>query len=296
MDALAVGFIDRLQDLADGRVAPGIRTGMPAIDACLGGGFKPGRQIVIAARPSVGKTSLATQLAITVASNGVPALILSQEMAEAELADRIAAHLGRVDLSAIASGQLNDEQWRRTVEAVEAMRRLPLHVHSESALSLTAIRALARKAVRQHGVRVLVVDYLQLCAASIERGGNSRHHQLEELSRGLKALAMELDITTIVLSQLNRQVEQRATQRPILADLKESGAIEEDADAVLLLSREGVSASGTTLIHAEVAKSRGGRTGSCRLAFEGKYQRWAETSERPDAPVAQRRPSYADDF
>ena len=296
VDALATAFIDRLQDLADGRVAPGISTGIPTIDDCLGGGFKPGRQIVIAARPSVGKSSLALQLAATVATNGAPALVLSQEMSDAELMDRLVAYLGRVDLGAVTTGRLDNYQWPRVTEAIERMRSLPLHIHAESALSLAAIRSLVRRAVRQHGVRVIVLDYLQLCAASNERGASNRHHQIEELSRGLKALAMEQGVTMIVLSQLNRQVEQRATNRPVLADLKESGSIEEDADGVILLSRDGASASGTTLIHAEIAKSRGGRTGFSHLAFEGAVQHWSETTERPEAPYTPARRRHTEDI
>lgn len=282
VDALVSGFLGRLQDLADGRVPPGISTGLPMIDACLGGGFKPGRQVVIAARPSVGKSSLALQLAATVAAMGTPALFVSMEMAEPELMNRLVAHIGRVDLGCLTTGRLDGDQWHRATEALDRVRTLPLHIFSDGAMSLAAIRTTARRAARQHGVHLLVIDYLQLCAASAEHSASNRHHQLEELSRGLKALAMELGLTTLVLSQLNREVEKRTGGRPQLADLKESGSIEEDADAVLLLSRDGMSATGTILIHAEVAKSRGGRTGGCRLAFDGAVQHWAETQERPE--------------
>lgn len=271
-----VGLLDRVERLADGTAVPGIPTGIPALDRMLGGGFKPGKQIIIAARPSVGKSSLAEQLCINLARAGHPAAMFSQEMGKDELADRAAANIGRIALDRLLSGQLEQHEWSRLTEAIEVMRNLPLHFDDQPALSLSDISAKARMLKRQHGIKLIVIDYLQLCAAG--RATDSRHHQIEEMSRGLKNLARQLDITIVTLSQLNREVEKRTSGRPILSDLKESGAIEEDADVVILLSRYSASAQGVSVIACDVPKNRQGRVGELALSFEGQYQLWQEST------------------
>jgi replicative DNA helicase len=277
----AVVMLDRIQDLHDGRQQPGIQTGFSRLDRHLVGGLKAGKQIVIAARPSIGKTSLATAIAQACAQSGHPAAVLSQEMEGAELVDRITSSLGRIDLTRLTTGQLEDGEWSRLADAVETLRTLPLYIDDQAALSLHEIRAKARKLKRTQGIRVLVIDYLQLCASSDQRQGSNRHHQLEEISRGLKALAKQLGITVILLSQLNREVEKRTGARPVLADLKESGAIEEDADVVILLSKDGDLSDGRSIIHAELAKNRGGkRNVFVKFAFSGAHQTWAESNEQ----------------
>lgn len=277
----AVGLLDRIQELHDGSHQPGISTGFALLDRHLVGGLKPGKQIVIAARPSIGKSSLSMAIALACARAGHPAAVLSQEMEASELVDRITASLGRIDLGRLTTGQLEDAEWSRLADAVDTLGRLPLFIDDEPALSLHSIRAKARKLKRMHGIKVLVIDYLQLCAASDQRQGNNRHLQLEEISRGLKALAKQLGLSVILLSQLNREVEKRTGGRPVLADLKESGAIEEDGDVVMLLSKEGDLSDGRSLIHAELAKNRGGKRGVfVRFAFNGAHQTWAETNEQ----------------
>lgn len=281
VDSLAVDFLDRINDLAEGRIEAGISTGLPSINRRLGGGVKPGRQVVLAGRPTVGKSSSAMQILLNVTQRGVPALFISQEMEFPELTDRIVANLGRADLGGISTGRLDADGWQRVTDGAQRLDKLPLYLHSEGGLSLAAIRSIARRMVRRHGVRVVAIDYLQLCSASASKRDSNRHHQLEELSRGLKALAMELGVCTVVLSQLNREVETRAGGRPVLANLKESGSIEEDADGVILLSRAGELSDGAAAILADVAKTRGGVPGACHLRFEGATQRWDETQERP---------------
>jgi replicative DNA helicase len=286
---LVAPMLDRLTDLAEGKTLPGVPTGVCTLDRHLGGGLKPGKQIVIAARPSVGKTSLATDVALRCARAGEPAAILTMEMPAEELGDRLVARLGRIDLGRLGTGTLEGDEWSRLTEAVEALGKLPLFVDDQPALTLHEIRAKARKLKRVHGLRVLVVDYLQLCASSTQRSGSNRHLQLEEISRGTKALAKQLGITVILLSQLNREVEKRTGGRPTLADLKESGAIEEDADVVILLSKDGDRDDGAVVIHAELAKNRGGkRNVFVKLAFNGAHQSWCETSAiaAPSALVA----------
>ena len=269
-----VGLLDRVERLADGTAVPGIPTGIPSLDRMLGGGFKPGNQVIIAARPSVGKSSLAEQLCINLARTGHPAAMFSQEMDKKELAVRAAANIGCIALDRLLSGQLEQHEWSRLTEAIEVMRNLPLHFDDQPALTLSDISAKARMLKRQHGIKLIVIDYLQLCAAG--KATDSRHHQIEEMSRGLKNLARQLDITIVTLSQLNREVEKRTSGRPILSDLKESGAIEEDADLVLLLSCYSTSPEGSNVIACDVPKNRQGRVGALALSFEGRYQHWQE--------------------
>ncbi len=282
VEAYVAGFLDRLQDMADGKVQPGIQTQLPSLDSMLGGGLKPGKQIIIAARPSVGKSSLAQQICLNVARQGHAAALFSMEMGCAELTDRAMANLGRVPLDGIATGKLEADQWGRVTEAVENMRDLPLFFDEQPAMSLGDIAAKARGLKRKHNLKLLAIDYLQLCSSG--KAGDSRHHQIEEISRGLKALAKQLDITIVTLSQLNREVEKRTSGRPVLSDLKESGAIEEDADAVLMLWRHQVGQGGN-VIGCAVPKNRQGRVGEVALHFEGAYQRWTESTESLAAPA-----------
>lgn len=282
VETFVVGFLDRLQQIADGKVQPGIPTQIPALDAMFGGGIKPGKQVIIAARPSIGKSSLAQQICLNVARQGHAAALFSMEMGCAELTDRAVANLGRVALDGIATGKLDPDQWSRVTDAVENVRDLPLFFDEQPAMSLGDIVAKARALKRKHGLKLLAIDYLQLCSSG--KSGDSRHHQIEEISRGLKSLAKQLDITIVTLSQLNREVEKRTSGRPVLSDLKESGAIEEDADAVLMLWRHQVGQSGN-VIGCAVPKNRQGRVGEFALHFEGAYQRWTESTESLAAPA-----------
>lgn len=282
VETFVAGFIDRLQAMADGRTQPGIPTQIPALDSMLGGGLKPGKQIIIAARPSVGKSSLAQQICLNVARQGHAAALFSMEMGCEELTDRAVANIGRVPLDGIATGKLDGDQWSRVSDAIEGVRDLPLFLDEQPAMSLGDIVSKARALKRKHNLKLLAIDYLQLCASG--KAGDSRHHQIEEISRGLKSLAKQLDITIITLSQLNREVEKRTSGRPVLSDLKESGAIEEDADAVLMLWRHQVG-QGSNVIGCAVPKNRQGRVGEFALHFEGAYQRWTESTESLAAPA-----------
>lgn len=285
VDTFVTGFIDRLQDMADGKIEPGIPTQIPSLDRMLNGGLKGGKQIIIAARPSIGKSSLAQQICLNVAKQGHAAAMFSMEMGCAELTDRTVANLGRVRLDAIGSGKLNGDEWTRVTEAIEAVRGLPLFFDEQPALSLGDIVSRARLLKRKHNLKLLAIDYLQLCSSG--KANDSRHHQIEEISRGLKSLSKQLDITVLTLSQLNREVEKRVGGRPVLSDLKESGAIEEDADAVLMMWRHKVGES-ANVIGCAVPKNRQGRVGELALHFEGAYQHWTESTESLTAPAPKR--------
>jgi replicative DNA helicase len=292
----AITMLDRIQALADGETEPGIRTRLPNLDRLLGGGFKVGKQVVIAARPSVGKSALAMEFAYSVAEQGFPSGFLSQEMEAVELVDRLTARMGLIEMDNISTGKLTDGEWSSLTDVADRLSSLRLFIDDQAGLTLGEIQAKARKLKREQDIRLLVLDYLQLCAPSDSKA--SRHHQIEEISRGLKVLAKQLGLTTVILSQLNREVEKRTGGRPTLADLKESGAIEEDADVVILLSADGIRDNGDVVVHAEVAKNRGGKKGFVKLAFSGRHQRFVETvadSREFQGGNAKPRRSYSED-
>jgi len=268
--------------LEAGTTTPGIPTGLPRLDEALGGGIKPGKVIVLAARPSVGKTSLATQILLHIAEFGHAGLMFSQEMPAGDLTDRAASRLGRIHMGNLATGRFKDDDWSRISEATDRARRLPVFIDEQPALTLLDIRAKARQIQRRGGLALLVIDYLQLCSSSGSDKRN-RHHQIEEISRGLKVLAKEMNLCVLLLSQLNRASEDN---EPELHHLKESGAIEEDADVVMLLHPMGSEADGSLLVLAKVAKNRSGRRGRMALSFDGRTQYWAQSN----ADVSPRKP------
>lgn len=287
LSELMTARLDHFEALGKGDTVSGISTGLGHMDHALAGGLKPGKVIVLAARPSVGKTSCGQQIGLFVAKAGHPVLMLSQEMPAGELVDRVVANLGGVNLEHLSTGRFAKDDWGLISSAADLASGLPFFVDDQPALTLLDIRAKARQVHRKEGLALLIVDYLQLCANS----GNSdkRHHQIEQISRGLKQLAKELGICVLALSQLNRQSTHREDGEPELSDLKESGAIEEDADVVILLHPMERLPHDELLVLAKVAKNRGGRRGRLALAFHGKTQRWAQS----DASVSRRKDTYA---
>lgn len=295
--SVVASVLDRINDLAQGERLPGIPTKFPTWDRYTSGGNRPGKQVVIAARPSVGKSAVALAIAKAAALQGHAAGVLSMEMEKDELIERYLADLGQVDLSNIMTGKLREDEWSGLTDAVEKLSHLPIYIDDQPSLTLADIQIKARKLKREHNIKLLVIDYLQLVAPSDSKA--SRHHQIEAISRGLKVLAKQLGLTTVVLSQLNRDVEKRTDKRASLGDLKESGAIEEDADVIVLLSNDHTREDGTQVIHAELAKNRGGRKGYFKLALTGKYQRVVETIDAPKTNFGSRQfsePAYAEDF
>ena len=277
---------DYYERLHAGEERSGWQTHIPSLDRMLNGGLRPGKLYFVGARPAVGKSSLSAQLLLALARDGHCGLFLSQEMASEEVADRAVANLGRIDYSRIMSGKFDGDDWHRASEMLESMRDLPVLVDDQGALTLADIRSKCRSVP---GLQVLVLDYLQLCSSSADRGAN-RNAEIEEISRGLKALAMEMGLAIICLSQLNRQVEQRAGGRPVLADLRDSGSIEQDADAVLLLwpLRDD---DGSRQVGMSVAKNRQGRCGDLVMRFEGGIQRWDESTETVESITAASAPA-----
>lgn len=260
--------------LQDGQAIPGWPTGIPTLDKRLNGGLRPGKVYILAARPGIGKSSLSAQLLIRQAKDGRPGLMLSQEMPVEELADRAVSNMGGIDYGSIQTGKLSDEDWNNAVAMIDECRHLPIWLDDQGALTLSDIKTKVRMC---KGLKVVVLDYLQLCSA--EKNSSNRNGEIEEISRGLKAMAMELGLAVIMLSQLNREVEKRPNKRPLLSDLRDSGSIEQDADAVMFLWPVKDYEDGNKIIGIGVDKNRQGRTGEAALHFNGNRQHWLESSE-----------------
>lgn len=270
--------VDHYNALAEGKVTPGISTGILGLDEALGGGLRPGKVIVIAARPGVGKTALAQQIMLSAAEAGHTGLMLSMEMERTELVDRAVSNLGSIGYGRLLNGKMTNPEWERLGPAIDKLGALPYAIDDQAALTLHDIRT---KAFAIKGLRVLGIDYAQLCAGPKGAPRNqTRNDVLTEISRGIKALAKDLGTTVLLLSQLNREVEKRSTPEPTLADLRESGAIEQDADAILFLWR--LREYDThRLIAASMPKNRQAKPGAkFGLDFEGHYQRWRDSAEK----------------
>ncbi|SDP87766.1 replicative DNA helicase [Rhodoferax sp. OV413] len=274
METLVVDLLDRVQEMADNQNdVTGVPTGFYDLDR-MTSGLQAGDMIVLAARPSMGKTAFAINIAEHVAlKEGLPVAVFSMEMGASQLAIRIVGSIGRIDQGHLRTGNLTDDEWPRLAEAVEKLRTVSLHIDESPGLSPSELRANARRLARQCGkLGLIVVDYLQLMSGSSSSGGgDNRATELGEISRGLKMLARELQCPVIALSQLNRSVEQRPDKRPMMSDLRESGAIEQDADIIMFIYRDEYYTKDACkepgVAEIIIAKQRNGPTGTVKLAF-----------------------------
>lgn len=271
MDTLVVELLDRVEEMANNpNDITGVPTGFYDLDR-MTSGFQAGDMVVLAARPSMGKTAFAVNIAEHVALNeGLPVAIFSMEMGASQLAVRIVGSIGRIDQGHLRTGKLTDEEWPRLTEAIEKLRNISLHIDETPGLSSTELRANARRLARQCGkLGLIVVDYLQLMSGSSSNNEN-RATELSEISRGLKMLAKELQCPVIALSQLNRSVETRTDKRPMMSDLRESGAIEQDADVIMFIYRDDYynkDSKEPGVAEVIIGKQRNGPTGTIKLAF-----------------------------
>jgi len=272
MPQLVVDLLDRVQEMADNpNDITGVPTGFYDFDR-MTSGMQSGDLIVLAARPSMGKTALAINIAEHVALNeGLPVAVFSMEMGAAQLAVRIVGSIGRIDQGHLRTGKLTDEEWPRLTEAIEKLRQVSLHIDETPGLTPSELRANARRLARQCGkLGLIVVDYLQLMSGSSSDSSENRATELGEISRGLKMLAKELQCPVIALSQLNRSVEQRTDKRPMMSDLRESGAIEQDADVIMFIYRDDYynkDSKEPGIAEVIIGKQRNGPTGTVKLAF-----------------------------
>jgi replicative DNA helicase len=242
----------------------------------LTAGLQAGDLVIVAGRPSMGKTTLAVNIAENAAiGSKVPTAIYSMEMPAQQLAFRMISSLGRVDQSHLRTGRFPDEDWSRINTAVQLMSDAPLFIDDTPGMSPTEIRARARRLQREHGLGLIVVDYLQLM--QVPGNKENRATEISEISRSLKGLAKELELPIIALSQLNRSVEQRTDKRPVMSDLRESGAIEQDADMIIFIYREEVYNQDTPrrgIADISIAKQRNGPIGDFPLTFVGRYTKF----------------------
>jgi replicative DNA helicase len=272
--------IDHLHNQENPSDITGVPTGFHDLDHRTAG-LQPGDLVIVAGRPSMGKTAFALNIAEHVAlhpSVAMPVAIFSMEMSGSQLAMRLLASIAKVDAHKLRTGRLNDEEWSQLTDAMGRLHEAKIHVDETPALNALEVRARARRLKREYSkLGLVVVDYLQLMSATSQ--GENRATEISEVSRSLKALAKELDVPVIALSQLSRAVEARNDRRPMMSDLRESGAIEQDADVILFIYRDEVyfpdkeEAKGRAEII--IGKQRNGPIGRIDLTFLGRFTRFA---------------------
>jgi replicative DNA helicase len=303
--------------MRDGHLS-GVATGLRDLDRRMGG-LQPSDLIIIAGRPGMGKTSLATNIAFNIASNYEPAQqadgsvkaknggvigFFSLEMSSEQLATRIISEQTEIPSSKIRRGEITETDFEKLVACSQMMQKIPLYIDQTGGISIAQLAARARRLKRQRGLDVLVIDYIQLMQGSSARASQNRVQEITEITTGLKALGKELGVPIIALSQLSRQVESRDDKRPQLSDLRESGSIEQDADVVLFVYREeyylrNKEPKPGTLEYTQwetdmneargkaeviIAKQRHGPTGSVGLAFQGEFTRFSDLAEGDHLP------------
>jgi replicative DNA helicase len=239
-------------------------------------GLQSSDLVIVAGRPSMGKTTFAMNIAEHAAVKmQVPVAVFSMEMPGEQLAMRMLSSLGRIDQHRVRTGKLDDDDWPRLTHAVGQLAEAPMFIDDTPALTPTDLRSRARRLMREHGLGLIVIDYLQLM--QVRGGSENRTNEISEISRSLKALAKELNVPIIALSQLNRSLEQRPNKRPVMSDLRESGAIEQDADVITFIYRDEVyneDSPDKGIAEIIIGKQRNGPIGTARLTFIGQYTRF----------------------
>ncbi len=268
-------LLEKIEELeATGSELTGLSTGYVDLDKKLAG-LQPANLIVIAARPAMGKSSLATGIAINAAQQGESVAIFSLEMSKEEIVQRILSSVGKVDSMKLRSGQLGP-LWQKVVDAAGKMYKAPIFIDDSPVVTVTDIRAKCRRLKRKQGLSLVIVDYLQLMQATTRE---NRQQEISEITRNLKNLARELEVPIIAVSQLNRSLESREDKRPRLSDLRESGSIEQDADVVMFIYRHEYyhpeEQEKRGMAEVIVSKHRAGSTGPVELTFQPEFTRFA---------------------
>ncbi len=276
--------VDRIQELYD-QDNPSDITGLPTgfvdLDK-MTSGLQPGDMVVVAGRPSMGKTAFALNIAEHVGVElGLPVAIFSLEMSGPQIAMRFLSSVGRLDQHKVRTGRLSDEEWDKMTVALGKLHEAPIHIDETGAINATDLRARARRLHRQCGkLGLIVIDYLQLMTST--KDGENRATEISEISRSIKALAKELQVPILALSQLSRKVEERNDKRPLMSDLRESGAIEQDADIILMMFREEYYKPDTPekgVAEVIIGKHRNGPTGTVKLTFLGEYTKFVNSAK-----------------
>jgi replicative DNA helicase len=287
-EALVMTSMERLVAASEhGSEVTGLPTGFDDLDR-LTGGFRASNLIVVAARPSMGKTALALCMAEHVALHEQKTVAMfSLEMSGEELTQRLLCSVAMVDASRMRSGRLSADDWPRVSQAADRLSKAPIFIDDSEGMTVTEMRTKARRLKARHGLGLVVVDYIQLMegAPNLRRRDENRVQELSAISRGLKMMARDLDVPIIVVSQLNRSPDARNDKRPMLSDLRESGAIEQDADMVLLIYRDDYyepDSESKGIAEVNVAKHRNGPTDRVKLAFMGTYAKFASLASDHD--------------
>jgi replicative DNA helicase len=288
LDDLLNDAIRQLEE-NDGRIITGVSTGYPNLDE-ITSGLQPGEMVIVAARPSMGKTALALNIAENIAMRDVPVGLFSLEMSRQQLVQRLLSSRASVSGHSIRRNMLSDRDMAAIIQAADDLMRRPLFIDDTPSLSITQLRAKARRLKQSHDIGVVLVDYLQLMTSG--KRAESRQQEVSEISRGVKALARELNVPVICLSQLNRAAEQREGHRPRMSDLRESGSIEQDADVVAMLHRESyfhlndqawmeANEDKHNLAELIIAKQRNGPTATVKLTWDNsctRFHDWTDIS------------------
>lgn len=272
--------LKKLEELYHRKISTtGIESSFPELDH-LTSGFQPSELIVLAARPSMGKTALSLNFALHNALQGKKVAFFSLEMSKEQLLLRLLSSYARINLSQLTNGQINDHQWGQVIKAAAKLSETPFFIDDSSAISPYEIRGKSRRLQAREGLDLIIVDYLQLMQLPWKT--ETREREVSEMSRLLKSFAKELRIPVIALSQLNRGVESRSNRRPILSDLRESGAIEQDADVIMMLYREDYyEGSNTNEAEVIINKQRNGPTGSVTLKWVPEYGSFENNTLQP---------------
>lgn len=280
-----VNRIDYLSSRSDPHAVTGVSTGFIDLDKKTSG-LQPGDLIIVAGRPSMGKTAFAINIAEHVAvEEKLPVAIFSMEMGGAQLVSRMISSIGQIDAHVLKTGQLEDQHWDSLAKTVNKLSDAPIYI-DETANTALEIRARSRRLARQFGGKLglIVIDYIQMMSGS--RGGDNRVAELAEISRSLKLLAKELHVPIIVLSQLSRNVENRTDKHPMMSDLRDSGAIEQDADLIMLMYRDEYyhpDSQYKGLAECMISKHRNGSTGTVWLSFMGMFTKFGNSAYIPDS-------------
>jgi replicative DNA helicase len=276
--------LERIEELgARGGDITGLATGFRDLDRRLAG-LQPANLVVIAARPSMGKTALAMNIAQNVAERDSTVAVFTLEMSREEVVQRLLSSMAGVDSHRLRTGQLTPDLWNRVVRETSRLYQMPFFVDDSSDLTVTSIRAKCRRLARKRGLSLVVVDYLQLMQGS--GSSESRQQEIADISRSLKNLARELRIPVIAVSQLNRALEQRENKRPRLGDLRESGAIEQDADIVMFIYRDEYYNPGSDqpgVAEVNIAKHRSGAVGTVMMNFAAEFTRFRNFTSEEEA-------------
>lgn len=290
--AETASMVDSMQSRIDGSAPDDfIPTGLKELDDQLNGGLRPGHLVVVGARPGMGKTALSLSIGANMGRAGNPVAMFSMEMPRREVLERLVSMQSRIHLSRIQRPErLHDYDWGRLADGIEVLRKLNFHVSDMGGLNIHQLRAKARTIQRKSGVRLLIVDYLGLMAGSDPKA--MRTYQIEEITKGLKALSKELNLPVLLLVQLSREVEKRTDQMPILSDLRDSGSVEQDADEVIFIHRPANARPELSkenkdwdyVAKVSIAKQRNGPQGTRDLMYLGEntlFLDWPDSMIKP---------------